>query len=67
MNDVGQEVVVPEPVVDVHLVVVDRQGPIYDAPLLKSAADFEKNISLRIAIYRRPIVPIIIPLSLEPY
>ena len=40
VNDVGQEVVVPEPVVDVHLVVVDRQGSIDDAPLLKSRVGF---------------------------
>ena len=30
----------PEPVVDVHLVVVDRQGSIDDAPLLKSRVGF---------------------------
>ncbi len=35
VHDVGQEVVVPQPVVRVHLLVVDRQGPVEDAPLLK--------------------------------
>ena len=34
MNNVGEKVVVPEPVVDVDLLVVDRQRSGVDAPLL---------------------------------
>ena len=35
MDDVGEEVVVLEPVVDADLLVVDRQGPRVDATLLQ--------------------------------
>ena len=34
VNNVGEKVVVPEPVVDVDLLVVDRQRSRVDAPLL---------------------------------
>ena len=35
VDDVGQQVVVPEPVLGVHLLVVHRQGPVQDAALLQ--------------------------------
>ena len=35
MDDVGEQVVVPQPVVHVHLLVVDRQRSIEDTSLLK--------------------------------
>ena len=41
VNNVGQEVVVLEPVVDIHLFVVDSQRPIQYASLLQ----FKESIS----------------------
>ena len=35
VHDVGEEVVVPEPVLDIHLLVVDSQCTIKNASLLK--------------------------------
>ena len=35
VDDVGKQVVVPQPVVHVHLLVVDRQRSVEDASLLK--------------------------------
>ena len=35
MNYVGEQVVVPQPVLGVNLVVVDRQGSVKNASLLK--------------------------------
>ena len=35
MDDVGKKVVVPQPVVNVHLLVVDGQRPVEDAALLR--------------------------------
>ena len=37
MDDVGEQVVVPQPVVHVHLLVVDRQRSVEDTSLLKRA------------------------------
>ena len=34
VHDVGQQVVVPQPVLCVHLLVVHRQGTVQDAPFL---------------------------------
>ena len=41
VHDVGQEVVVPQPVLRVHLLVVHRQGPVQDAPLLDEGSGSE--------------------------
>ena len=35
VHDVGQQVVVPQPVLRVHLFVVHRQGAVQDTPLLR--------------------------------
>ena len=35
VDDVGEEVVVPQSVLDINLLVVDGQSPIKDASLLK--------------------------------
>lgn len=34
VDDVSQEIVVPQPVIDVHLLIVDRQGAGANAPLV---------------------------------
>ena len=39
MNYVGEQVVVPQPVLGVNLVVVDRQGSVKNASLLKIVCD----------------------------
>ena len=46
VHNVGQEVVVPQPVLRVHLLVVDRQGPIQDAPLLDKGSGSDKRARL---------------------
>ena len=35
VDDVGKQVVVPQPVVHIHLLVVDGQRSVEDTPLLK--------------------------------
>ena len=48
VDDVGQQVVVPEPVLGVHLLVVHRQGPVQDAALLQG---IHNNIHLFILCF----------------
>ena len=49
MDDVGEQVVVPQPVVHVHLLVVDRQRSIEDTSLLKKAkSPMVSSVSTRI-------------------
>ena len=35
VHNIGQQVVVPQPVLRVHLLVVHRQGPVQDTPFLR--------------------------------
>ena len=46
VHNVGQEVVVPQPVLRVHLLVVHRQGPVQDAPLLDKGLGSQKRARL---------------------
>ena len=47
VNNVGQEVVVLEPVVDIHLLVVDSQRPIQYASLLQFKGSISKTFWIK--------------------